>query len=260
MVEKKKDVLLATDAEAIRLAKTLLRTARHGALGVLELESGAPFVSRVAVATDHDGAPLILVSALSRHTWCLEADPRCSLLLGEPGKGDPLAHARITLSCRAEKVAKDDGRHARIERRFLSRNPKSKLYSGFADFSFFRLEPQAASLNGGFGRAYALTAADLLTFAPDLDAIAEAEAGAVEHMNSDHADAVARLARHYGKAAASDVAWIMTGIDADGFDLAAGDRVLRIFFDEPLANSADIHRQLVAMAIMARKAETEQGR
>ena len=46
----------------------------------------------------------------------------------------------------------------------------------------------------------------------------------------------------------------MTGIDADGFDLAAGDRVLRIFFQSPLNDASDMHKTLVAMAIQARQA------
>ena len=255
---KKKEVLRETDDEAIRLGRTLLRSARYGALAVLEPQTGAPLASRVAVATDHDGTPLVLVSALAAHTAGLAADPRCSLLLGEPGKGDPLAHPRITIACLAEKIGRDDPRHGRIEWRFLSRNPKSKLYAGFPDFSFFRLVPQGASLNGGFGKAYALTAADLLTAGPTLDAIAAAEPGAVSHMNEDHADAIARYARHYGKAR-GEADWSMTGIDADGFDLSAGDRTLRIFFDRPLASAEDMHRTLVAMAIEARKAEAATG-
>ena len=253
----KKDVLRETDAEAIRLARTLLRAARHGALAVLEPETGAPLASRVAVATDHDGAPLILVSALAAHTGGLVADPRCSLLLGEPGKGDALAHARITIACRAEKIGRDDPRHARVEWRFLSHNPKSRLYAGLGDFSYFRLEPQGASLNGGFGKAYALTAAELLTSVEALDAIAAAERSAVEHMNEDHADAVARYARHFGRVA-EPADWIMAGIDADGFDLAAGDRTLRIFFEAPLASPQDMHHTLVAMAVAARKAEADE--
>lgn len=254
MEEKAKDVLRPTDAEALRLAKTLLRSARHGALAVLDPQTGSPMASRVAVATDHDGAPLILVSSLSAHTGGLLADPRCSLLLGEPGKGDALAHPRITIACDAEKIAHGDQRHARIEWRFLARNPKSKLYAGFGDFSFFRLQPSSSSLNGGFGKAYALTAADLMTSGEALDAIAAAERGGVEHMNADHADAITRYARHFGKV--QDKAdWVMTGIDAEGFDLIAGDRALRIFFETPLASPQDMHRTLVAMAIEARKAE-----
>lgn len=258
-MQEKKDVLRETDAEAVRLARTLLRGARHGSLAVLEPETGWPLASRVAVATDHDGAPLILVSALSGHTSGLNGDQRCSILLGEPGKGDPLAHPRITIFCRAEKIARDDLRHERISRRFLARNPKAKLYAGFGDFAFFRLEPLRASLNGGFGKAYALVASDLI-LAPGaaLDEIAAAEEGAVNHMNEDHADAVDRIARHFGKSGEA-AGWLLTGIDADGIDLVAGDRALRIFFDEPLQGAPDIHRKLVEMARAARLAEAGQG-
>ena len=73
-------------------------------LAVLEPRHGHPLASRVGVATDADGAPLILVSHLSAHTPAMLADPRCSLLVGEPGKGDPLAHPRVTLVCRAERL------------------------------------------------------------------------------------------------------------------------------------------------------------
>lgn len=253
MAEKTKDVLRPTDDEAIRLARTLLRTARHGAIAVLEPQTGAPLASRVAVATDHDGAPLILISGLAAHTGAIEADSRCAVLLGEPGKGDAMAHARITVSCVAEKIARDDPRHERIEWRFLSHNPKSKLYAGLGDFAFYRLEPQRASLNGGIGKAYALTRENLLTAGDRLDAIAAAERGAVEHMNEDHADAIANYATYFGKAKDGE-GWVMTGIDADGFDLAAGDRVLRIFFATPLADAPDMHKTLVAMAVEARQA------
>lgn len=251
--DKKKDVLRPTDDEAIRLAHTIMRMSRHGALAVLEPGTGIPLASRVAVATDHDGAPLILISALAAHTGAIEADKRCSLLLGEPGKGDAMAHARITIICEAEKIARDDPRHARIEWRFLSHAPKARLYASLPDFAYYRLEPQRASLNGGFGKAFAFTRENLLTAGDKLDAIAAAERSAVEHMNDDHPDAIRNYAVYFGKAT-DQADWVMTGIDADGFDLAAGNRILRIFFPTPLADAADMHKTLVAMAIEARKA------
>lgn len=251
----RKETIRETDAAAIRLARTLTRLARHGALAVVEPGSGAPLASRVAVATDHDGAPLILVSTLAAHTGALLADPRCSLLLGEPGKGDPLAHPRIAIACQAQRVERDDPRRERIARRFLARNPKARLYADFPDFAYFRLEPDGASLNGGFARAYVLTRGQLLT-GGNVDAIAEAESGAVAHMNGDHADAIARYAVHYGK---SDIrqGWTMTGIDVDGFDLVCGDHALRIFFEKPLETPSDMHRVLVEMAAAARRMEAE---
>ncbi len=244
--EAKKDVLRPTDAEAVRLARTLVRSARFGALAVLDPATGAPYASRVSVATDMDGAPLILVSALSGHTAGLAADPRCSLLLGEPGKGDPLAHPRITLACRAERLARGTPAHQRAEWRFLSRHPKAKLYAGFPDFSIFRLAPLAASLNGGFGKAYALGAEDLLAAHPANEALSGAEASAVSHMNSDHLDAVEIYARAFAGAAPGP--WRLTGIDAEGIDLAHGDEIRRIFFEQPLGSAGDMRAALVRMA------------
>ena len=92
------------------------------------------------MATDVDGAPLILVSRLSTHTANLEKDGRASLLLASTGKGDPLAHPRLTVlgDFRARSDAQDAERAA-LRRRFLARHPKSELYAGFADFSFWRL-------------------------------------------------------------------------------------------------------------------------
>jgi putative heme iron utilization protein len=249
-LEKPKDVIRPTDEEAVRLAKTLVRSARHGALATLDPESGAPLASRVGVATDIDGAPLILVSMLAAHTRAVSADPRCSLLLGEAGKGDPLAHPRITLACRAARLERGTPEQARAERRYLNRNPKAALYAGLGDFWFFRLNIEGASLNGGFGKAYNLTAADLLAPAPD--GLAESEQSALDHINSDHLDAIKVYARHYGKA--SGDAWRITGFDAEGMDIAAGDDTRRIFFPKRLSAAGDLRKVLVEMAKDARAA------
>ncbi|MGE0500210.1 MAG: HugZ family protein [Rhizobiaceae bacterium] len=246
MAEAKKDVLRETDAEAILLAKTLIRSARYGAIAVLEPGAGAPLASRVAVATDVDGAPLILVSSLSAHTAAMVGDPRCSLLLGEPGKGDPLAHPRISIACDARRLEPGGPDHARARRRYLNRQPKAKLYVDFPDFTFFRLEPSRASLNGGFGKAYALERRHLLTASAANDGLSSGEQRAVDHMNEDHRDAIAVYARAY--AGAPDGDWSMTGADADGIDIACGDDVRRIFFQEPLNDPAGLRVVLVDMA------------
>jgi len=99
---KKKDVLRAVDAEGIALAKRLLRQAHFASLATLEIQTGHPLASRVTVANDVDGTPIILISKLSSHTPALMNDTRCSLLVGDIGKGDPLAHPRMTLVCSAE--------------------------------------------------------------------------------------------------------------------------------------------------------------
>lgn len=157
-----KSPIRPTDNEARALARDLIDKARFGALAVIDPQSGAPLVSRVAVATDATGAPVSLVSDLSHHTKALEARDDCSLLLGEPGpKGDPLTHPRLTLQAKARFLRHRAPGHAEMRARYLKIHPKSKLYIDFADFSFALFYVERAYLNGGFGKAYELTPEDL---------------------------------------------------------------------------------------------------
>ncbi len=244
------DPLQPVDAEARRQARGLLRLARHGALATLDPASGDPLASRTGLATDIDGAPVFLTSTLSAHTQALLADARCSLLIGEPGKGDPLAHPRITVTGRARRVPEGEDRR-RLRRRYLARHPKAELYADFPDFSFWRLEITRASLNGGFGRAYAMTAEDVLSDVSGLAGLAELEEGAVAHMNEDHAEAVALYARAF--CAAGPGAWVLTGLDPEGLDLQLGDQVRRLWFEAPLSGTEDLRPLLVRLAKQARE-------
>ena len=155
------DPIRPTDDEARALAGRLIDGAAHGALGTL-LPGGRPMVTRVAVGTTPGGAPCTLVSDLSEHTRALRDRPDCSLLLGEPGpKGDPLTHPRLTILARARFVDRTGPDHADLAAHYLRGHPKAKLYIGFADFSFAVFDVAEAHLNGGFGKAFRLTPADL---------------------------------------------------------------------------------------------------
>jgi len=240
----------APDFDPKTVAKGLLRATRAGSLATIDRNTGHPFASLVNVATDVDGAPLILVSRLSTHTANLEADGRASLLLASSGKGDPLAHPRLTLLGTFFQVARDDQREPRMRRRFLSRHPKSELYAGFADFSFWRLDAVSAHLNGGFARAADLKAADVLTDISGAEDLIEAEAGAVTHMNDDHAEAVRLYATKL--LGAEDGPWRLTGLDPDGLDLARGDATLRLPFPERVTGAEQLRKVVVALAAKAR--------
>jgi putative heme iron utilization protein len=250
--EGKKDVRLETTLEAVREAKTLIRTARSAALATVEPGTGWPIASRVGLSTDIDGTPIILTSRLAAHTPALLADPRCSLLVGNPGKGDPLAHPRLSIACRAREVERDSAEHRQLDNRYLMHQQKARLYSSLGDFRYFRLEVQSASFNAGFGRAYALKAADLINANPANTELAAAEPDAIEHMNDDHAEAIGLYAEHFAKAPAG--AWRLIGVDAEGMELADGDDIRRVWFDTELTSSKDMHMTLVRMAGEARQA------
>jgi putative heme iron utilization protein len=244
MEEKKRDVLQPVDDTAKRLGKTLVRTARYGSLGTLDPVDGAPSVSRVSLATAMDGAPIFLISRLSGHCTNLLADGRCSLLVGEPGKGDPLAHPRMTLIGAATQIAAGaDQTHVRS--RYLRRHPKASLYVDFPDFSFWRFEPARASLNGGFGKAYALAADDVATSLRGVETLSEIEDGAVAHMNADHVAAIQRYAAKIGE---EPDGWRLSTLDPEGLDLISGDRVVRLWFESALTAASDLRPALVALA------------
>lgn len=233
-----------TAYDARGVAKTLLRTVRAGALATLD-EHGAPFASLVSVATLVVGEPVLLLSRLAAHTRHLERDPRCSLLLAATGRGDPLAHPRLTVTARAVRLVGDEAAIARG--RFLSRQPKAQLYVDFPDFGFWRLDPEAAHLNGGFARAATLPGADLLAGAA---ALVREERAAVDHMNQDHGEALSLYATVLAQQAPG--AWVASGIDAEGIDLVCGDRVARVAFASPVRDAGGMRAALVSLAHCAR--------
>jgi heme iron utilization protein len=240
----------APDFDLKAVAKGLLRSTRAGALATIDRNTGHPFASLVNVATDIDGSPLILVSRLSTHTANLEVDGRASLLLASTGKGDPLAHPRLTLLGSFLQIAREDPELPRIRRRFLARHPKSELYAGFGDFSFWRLQTVSAHLNGGFARAADLKAADVMTDVSGADGLIDAEEGAVTHMNDDHAEAVRLYATKL--LGGEDGPWRLTGLDPDGLDLARGDATLRLPFVEHVTSAEQLRKVVVDLAAKAR--------
>jgi len=241
---------LPVDDEARHLAKKLMRTARSGALATNGADQGMPFASLVAVGTDLDGSPVILTSQLSVHTRLLMADRRCSLLLSDIGKGDPLAHPRLTLQAEAERLEPGSEKAQVVRRRYLLQHPKAALYVDFPDFAFWRLNVASGSLNGGFGRAYHMARTDLLIDLSAFPNFAEFEAGAVEHMNEDHAEAVALYATKL--CGAREGAWRLVGIDPEGLQLALGDELRRLPFAKPLTGPEELRTRLVALAQEAR--------
>jgi len=238
------------DFDAPAIAKSLLRTTRAGALATIDRNSGYPFASLVNVATDVDGSPLILISRLSTHTANLEKDGRASLLLAAIGRGDPLAHARLTVIGTFAQIGRDARDEPRLRRRFLARHPKSELYAGFADFSFWRLTVVSAHLNAGFARAADLKAFDLMTDISGAENLIAAEADAIAHMNNDHAEAVRLYATKL--IGAEDGAWRLAGLDPEGLDLALDDTVLRLPFPGRVTTAEGLRKVVVDLANAAR--------
>ena len=207
-----------------------------------------PFASFVLVATDHDGALLLLLSSLAEHTRALAEGSRCtSLFDGTRGQKEPLTGARLSLLGRAERSA-DPAVH---KARFLSRHRVARQYVDFGDFSMFVVRSERVHLVAGVGRIAWL---EPTVLAPDGatgerpgdEDLRDAEPLIVAHMNADHADALDSYAAHLIGLVGEG--WEMIGIDPEGFDLQRAGQIARLAFDSPVFSAADARRVLIDLA------------
>jgi hypothetical protein len=229
-------------------AATVRRTARsvsRAALGTLLRETGgAPYVSLVNVATDHAGAPLLLLSDRADHTRNPADDERASLLFdGTAEREDPLAGERVTLQGRLRPS--DEPRH---RSRYLARHPAATGYAEFKDFHFYRMTVERAHLVAGFGRIRWLEAAAVLV--EPAPALIAHEADIVRHMNEDHQDALDAYAQ--GLLGLDGTGWRLTGVDPEGADLRQGTRTARLRFRQPESDPEGARAELVRLARLAR--------
>jgi hypothetical protein len=189
--------------------------AKVGTLATLSARHpGHPFASVMPYAFDDGGRPLFLISRLAMHTQNLEADPRASLLVAQPGvSGDPLGAARVTVMGEARPLPSDDLAEARSA--YLERHPNASYWVDFDDFGFWRLAVLDVYFVGGFAAMDWLQTTDYAAARPD--PLADAAEGIIEHMNRDHADALLVYARALAGEPADEAT--MLGVDRLGFRL-----------------------------------------
>lgn len=139
-------------------AQEILAAMRHAVLAVNDPGTGHPHLSRIACQIGDDGVPVALLSGLAFHSRVLRSDPRAALMAGmRRDRGDPMTWPRLSMQVTAGVVA-DPGA---LRDRWLRAHPKAAVFIDLPDFRFWRLVPQTAFLNAGFGAAFHLAPVDL---------------------------------------------------------------------------------------------------
>ncbi|MEO6950583.1 MAG: DUF2470 domain-containing protein [Polyangia bacterium] len=242
------DANVPTPSHAER-ALTLAASIGTGTLCTLD-RRGYPYGSFVTYAL-HEGTPVFVISEMAEHTRNLRGDARASLLVVEPGDGDPLARARVTLVGPARVI--DDSRRAAALASMVAVHPNAARYADFGDFHVWTLSVEAVRYIGGYGRMSWVEAADFTRATPD--PLSAHAAGILAHMNADHGTAMVDCCRAFSKATDTTSA-TMTSVDRYGFELSAltgdGPRPIRLAFPEPLSTPDEVRRALVAMVKQAR--------
>ncbi|MFY9948165.1 MAG: DUF2470 domain-containing protein [Candidatus Sulfotelmatobacter sp.] len=234
-------------------ARTLVYLARIGSLSTLSRKQpGFPFGSVMPYGLDALGRPIFLISTMAMHTQNLQADPRASLLVTQAdGEGDPLGASRVTLIGNVQNIAQPEIANAR--KLYVERYANSKYWVDFEDFSFYRMDVVDVYYVGGFGVMGWVKASDYDQAQPD--PLADVAAGIIEHMNTDHKDALILLARKNAGIESQEAT--MTSVDRLGFQVrlktADGMRGARVAFLHEVRNATDARKVLVEMVQQARR-------
>jgi hypothetical protein len=189
---------------------------------------------------------------MAMHTQNLQAEARASLLVTQTETGgDPLGASRVTLVGNAKPVPKAES--AKVREIYLARYENSKYWVDFEDFSFYCMDVVDVYYVGGFGVMGWVTAGEYEQ--AKRDPLANFAAGIMQHMNSDHANALVQLARMYAGVDAQEAA--MTAVDRLGFHVrlktSEGMRGARIAFLREVSDPEQTREVLVEMVKQARE-------
>ncbi|MHA7653644.1 HugZ family pyridoxamine 5'-phosphate oxidase [Mycobacterium sp. ML4] len=198
---------------AAEAARTIAAATNAATLASLTAD-GDPWASLVAYGL-LDGTPVLCVSNLAEHGRNLAADQRASMsIVAATDDPDPLAGSRVTLAGMVTRPAPADTELAR--QAYLNAVPAAHSYVDLSDFTLWLLKVQRVRWVGGYGRMGSATGRQYDAATPDPVALASGRA--VAHLNADHAEALAAMARAFGGYPDADSAEC-TGIDRYGLHL-----------------------------------------
>jgi putative heme iron utilization protein len=234
-------------------ARTLVYLGRVGSLSTLSRKQiGFPFGSVMPYGSDDHANPVFLISTMAMHTQNVQADPRSSLLVTQPDViGDPLGASRVTLLGNILPVPEPELAEAR--KLYLARYANSKYWVDFDDFSFYRMDVVDVYYVGGFGVMGWVTASEYYGAQPD--PLADTAADIIQHMNTDHGDALVLLARAFAGIESQEVT--MSSVDRLGFQVRLktkdGTRGARIAFLREVSSPTQAREVLIEMVGQARR-------
>jgi putative heme iron utilization protein len=225
-------------------ARKMLRAHRYGVLSTLSKKfDGYPFGSITPYLVDHDGSLIILISTLAEHTKNIQQNSRVSLISHNQSDPQIQTQGRITVIGDANLASN----HEQIGQRYLRYFPEAQAYLAMHDFSFYRIQSIAIRYIAGFGGIHWV---DMEQFALQAYPLIEQEDDVVAHMNADHQETMRHYCQHFRQHEALNVT--MLGIDCDGFDVRADEKVLRFDFALPVTDAQQARMALVEMAKMAK--------
>ena len=233
---------MTAKTESSRLARDLFLSEYQGILCTNSIDvEGYPFGSVIPYTTNQQGLPVILTSTIAQHTKNILADNRVSLISTERGLDDIQTGGRLTYIGDVRKLEDDEDTFHRYYNYF----PEHKNYHSTHNFDFYVIDLVKARYIGGFGKIFWVSADKFIKANPFS---MEEEQGMIDHMNSDHADALRRYCDLYNIHYNEEHAPVLVGVDAEGFHVRVDARIHRIAFENDVNSGNDVRKEMVALS------------
>ncbi len=233
-------------SEEATIARKLLRSMDCGVLSTMSVAMpGFPFGSVTPYVTTHDGHVVVLVSDIAQHTKNMQADDKVCMTVMDNADGNKQEQGRATIIGRARPVPGD--KEEEVSSRYFAFFPEARHYSQAHDFTYFWVEPKKIRYIGGFGKIFWIEKEDWVVPKPAWSAD---EAGIMEHMNSDHQDALNAMAKFYGGVESEDTS--LVAVDPEGCHIKAAGRICYIPFAKCAMTKDAVREAMVTLSKMSR--------
>ena len=241
-----------TRPSAAEESRTIAASTNTGTLATLTA-GGDPWASMVTYGL-LGGSPVLCVSNMAEHGRNLTGDQRASIsIIAATNDKDPLAGGRVTLAGKVFRPTGDQDAAAREAH--MAAVPAAKYYIDYSDFTVWVLDVERVRWVGGYGRMDSAGGVDYAAAQPD--PVTPHAARAIAHLNADHADSLAAMARRLGGYPDTESA-SCTGADRYGLDLrvdtARGMAYTRVGYPQPLNSIDELRAATVELAKLVKGA------
>ncbi len=233
---------MSNKPEVAELAKTLVNFNYHGVISTIATDGGYPYGSVIDYLPLSGGDVVVLLNENAEHYRYLKANPRASLLINAHlAEHEALYTPRLTLLGEAKPMQDPSG----LAEEYLKRHPDAREYIEQKGLSFFQLDVQGVRFIPGNGRAIWLDAVDYRAAKPD--PLGEVAPWLIHELIDRHHTELVKIARNVLDQDYTDFCRVVS-LDRLGMDVVCygeeKQHAVRMAFDEPVANSEELHVQL----------------
>lgn len=193
-----------------------------------------------------EGQITILISDLAVHTKNIIKNNKVGFTVFDMEASHKQASPRVSLTGIASLVDETESPEdfERISERYLTFFPVARNYFKAHNFYFYTIKPQFIHFIRTFGQIYSFKAEDHWT--TQLPEWIGKHQSAIDHMNSDHGDALKRYAKNFLKIDSDNVE--LYAVDGEGYHLKVDGKLHYLNYLSPAFDKDGLHREFVKLA------------